>query len=115
MKHHRSVDRLALAVSPVHAATAGPALAAGPAAALPAADGGRVGAAVRQKPTRPFVLAGDAQLWVSDDAVVVLPGKITKAPFSANVVATHVFNMLELSSVTGRPIDSYELITQGTV
>ncbi|MFK0257737.1 FAD-dependent oxidoreductase [Streptomyces sp. NPDC090445] len=52
---------------------------------------------------------------VTGDAVVVLPGKMTEAPFSANVVASHVFDMLGQGSVTGRPMDSYELVGQAAV
>ena len=51
---------------------------------------------------------------VLDNAVVVLPGKMTEAPYSANVVASHVFEMLGQGSVTARPIDTYELTNQGS-
>ncbi|MEU8998351.1 FAD-dependent oxidoreductase [Streptomyces caniferus] len=51
---------------------------------------------------------------VLDNAVVVLPGKMTEAPYSANVVASHVFTMLGQGSVTARPIDNYELTIQGS-
>ncbi|MFF8840360.1 hypothetical protein [Streptomyces sp. NPDC015130] len=81
LKHRRSVDRLALAVSLVLTAAAGPALAAGLAAALPATDGGRAGAVDRQEPTRPFVLAGDAQLWAGSPSGFVtyaIPAGSTK-------------------------------------
>jgi len=51
---------------------------------------------------------------VSENAVVVLPGKMTEAPYSANIVAGHVFLALGPGTVTKRPIDTYELISQGS-
>jgi glycine/D-amino acid oxidase-like deaminating enzyme len=51
---------------------------------------------------------------VSENAVVVLPGQMTEAPYSANVVAGHVFVALGPGTVTERPIDTYELISQGS-
>ncbi|MFI6423264.1 FG-GAP-like repeat-containing protein [Streptomyces sp. NPDC050842] len=101
MKHRRSVDRLALAVSLVLTATAGPALAAGPAAALPAADGGGAGAAVWQEPTRPFVLAGDAQLWAGSPSGFVTyaaPAGSTKYTYRWHRSADGVTTTLPASS-----------------
>ncbi|WP_328789406.1 hypothetical protein [Streptomyces sp. NBC_00273] len=51
---------------------------------------------------------------LGESAVVVLPGKMTEAPYSANVVASHVFSVLGQRNVTRRPMDSYDLITQGS-
>ena len=51
-------------------------------------------------------------LAVADNAVVVLPGKMTEAPYSANVVANQVFTVLGQSKVTRRPMDSYELTSK---
>jgi glycine/D-amino acid oxidase-like deaminating enzyme len=42
---------------------------------------------------------------LDEDAVALLPGKMTEAPVSANVVATRVFEALDHDGMTSRPVD----------
>lgn len=50
---------------------------------------------------------------LAEDAVALLPGKMTEAPVSANVVATRVFEALDHDGMTSRPVDLLAAATGG--
>ncbi|MFF2308360.1 FG-GAP repeat domain-containing protein [Streptomyces sp. NPDC058128] len=106
MKHRSSVGRLALAVSIVLTATAGPALATGPAAALPAADNGPFPATASQEHPASFtasqeqpgafVIPGDATLRAGGAS-----GFVTSAPVGSEF--THQWHRSEDGATTALP------------
>ncbi|MFB7591964.1 FG-GAP repeat domain-containing protein [Streptomyces sp. NPDC056169] len=99
MKHQSSVGRLALSVSVVLTATAGPAMAAGPGAALPTADGGPVSTTAPQEQKRAFVIPGDADLLAGGPS-----GFVTYAPVGSKF--TYQWHRSEDGATTPLPASS---------